>query len=176
MLREVTLPDSITGHLYLYNMPGRLGFEHPFEEDSAMISAQSIDRVVCLATFGEIKVKSPDYARAIESGKLAWRQDSFPIADFSTPSGEKYPAFLALIRQVAQDLRKGKKRMIHCAAGIGRTGTMAICVLIALGVKKDEAYQAVSRVGSQPETSEQRLLVDRVEKDRPSYDGAGQYR
>jgi protein-tyrosine phosphatase len=49
--------------------------------------------------------------------------------------------------------------VIHCGAGIGRTGTLASRVLLALGEPPAQAEQAVSTAGSHPETTAQRALV-----------------
>jgi len=59
------------------------------------------------------------------------RAQRFPIADCQAPSD--IPAFAKSVRQVAEALRSGGAVAIHCGAGIGRTGTFAIGVLLALG-------------------------------------------
>ena len=51
---------------------------------------------------------------------------------------------------------------MHCAAGIGRTGTMAVCVLVAFGTPLDEALRIVgeARPMAGPEVGAQRELVE----------------
>ncbi|GAB3669793.1 protein-tyrosine phosphatase family protein [Ramlibacter alkalitolerans] len=49
--------------------------------------------------------------------------------------------------------------LLHCAAGMGRTGTAA-CVLKALGLATPEALQRVRDAGSNPQNAEQSGLVD----------------
>ena len=56
-------------------------------------------------------------------------------------------------------LSAGRRVLIHCGAGIGRTGTLAVCVLVALGQTRAEAEAVVRAAGSQPETPEQHALV-----------------
>jgi protein-tyrosine phosphatase len=54
----------------------------------------------------------------------------------------------------------GQNVLLHCAAGIGRTGTAAACVLKRLGLPVDEALQRVREAGSNPETAVQSGLVN----------------
>ena len=48
-----------------------------------------------------------------------------PVEDFSTPP---YGAFDAAILQVIQLAKQGENLVIHCHAGIGRTGMFAACL------------------------------------------------
>jgi len=157
MLRPASLPSDVPGKLFLYAMPGRY---ESWAVSRDTISQQGIHRVVSLASLKEIQKKSPSYAQAVESGDLPWAQCFFPVPDFGVP--EDRGAFLDLARSVADSLREGERVLIHCGAGIGRTGTLAVCVLMALGMGKEESYQAVRNAGSNPETSEQEELVEWV--------------
>ena len=63
---------------------------------------------------------------------------------------------------IARRLPKaGDAVMLHCAAGIGRTGTAAACLLKRLGLSSSEAIQRVRDAGSNPENALQSGLVDR---------------
>jgi protein-tyrosine phosphatase len=84
----------------------------------------------------------------------------FPIVDFGVPSDRA--RFLELVNSIAFDLRGGANILLHCAAGIGRTGTVASCVLAALGVPVDEATQRVYAAGSYAERPEQVDLIQWV--------------
>jgi protein-tyrosine phosphatase len=69
------------------------------------------------------------------------------------------PSFWALAQGIATELRAGTRILIHCAAGIGRTATLATCVLIALGVDEERACTLVLCAGSCPETASQRGVI-----------------
>ena len=135
-------------------MPGR--FE-PLEETQRSIQALNIRRVICLTPAEEIWRKSPDYACLLEAKGYNWQQDLFPIKDFSVP--EDREAYLELARRLADALSSGENLLIHCAGGVGRTGTLATVVLLAGGMSELEAQQAVEMAGSGPENEKQKSLV-----------------
>lgn len=153
MLREVEL-NEISGRLFLSRMPGREG---PFDAESELIRAKGIETVYSLTDLAEVEKKSPDYAEAIKNQTLPWERVEFPIIDYGVPSD--HSGFLALARNIASKLRDGENVLIHCGAGVGRTGTLAASTLIALGLDRSEALARVSRAGSGPERSKQSELV-----------------
>lgn len=157
MLRPVPLPTSIPGKLYLHSMPGRY---ESFERTAAEIQMRGITEVICLVPLDEIEFKSPDYARALKNGDTSWRQVMFPIVDYGVPKERE--AYRRLILQVVDSLRTGTNVLAHCGAGIGRTGTLAACVLAVLGVPVAEALETVHAAGSYPERPEQLDLVEWV--------------
>ncbi len=149
--RRVTLPTP--GGLFLHSMPGR--FE-PFADVLASLRAQGIQRVVCLTPLDEIREKAPDYARAIAHG-LPLQLDFCPIQNFGVPDERR--AFVLLAQQIAEVLRGGQHVLVHCAAGIGRTGTFASTVAIALGLPFGQAIETVRAAGSSPDTAAQMALI-----------------
>ncbi len=153
-LRKLPLPTGIPGLLYLSGMPGRYGV---FEAERDRITGEGIDTVLCLTPLEEIERRSPAYAAAIKGGTLPWRQWIFPTPDFDAPGDQD--AFLSQIRTAAEHIRQGGKLLIHCTAGIGRTGLAATCLLMALGVVRQTALEMVRAAGSRPEAPEQLALI-----------------
>lgn len=153
-LRPVELPDSVTGSLLLGGMPAR--FE-PWSAFEVRARAASLGLVVCLTPSAEIEELSPSYHAAVAQGTLPFRWLHLPMRNFGLP--EDPAAFRDGIRQVAEALRAGDAVMLHCAAGLGRTGTTAACVLKALGLSAEEAMQRVREAGSNPQNAQQSGLV-----------------
>ncbi len=156
MLTEVVLPDGVPGQLFRSPMPGR--WDWPFKEAFRAIMKHKIDLVVVLANPLEIETYAPRYARMIDEEDLPWEMWDYPIPDEGVP--EDNEEFLDLARDVAEEIREGARVLIHCYAGSGRTGTLATCVLMALGMRLEEARVAVRDAGAGPETLSQERLVE----------------
>jgi protein-tyrosine phosphatase len=73
---------------------------------------------------------------------------------------EDRAAFRREVQHIANALRLGDAVLLHCAAGMGRTGSTAACVLKALGLDTEEALQRVRDAGSNPQNAQQSGVVD----------------
>jgi protein-tyrosine phosphatase len=68
----------------------------------------------------------------------------FAIKDMGVPCEAESERFEAFVQDVVERLKQGQNVVVHCRGGLGRTGTLAACVLIALGRHSaDEAIAAV---------------------------------
>ena len=68
----------------------------------------------------------------------------FAIEDMGVPREAESEKFEAFVKDVVQRLEQGQNVVVHCRGGLGRTGTLAACVLVALGRHTaDEAIAAV---------------------------------
>jgi protein-tyrosine phosphatase len=152
--RPVDLPPAIPGKLWLASMPGRFEAWSAFEKQARRAG---LAMVVCLTPREEIEELSPDYHSAVTAG-VPFRWVSLPMPNFGVP--EDASTFRRQVAEIAQALRNGDAVMMHCAAGIGRTGSTAACVLKALGLSTDEALQRVRDAGSNPQNAKQSGLVD----------------
>lgn len=155
--RDVALPAGLPGALFLHSMPGK---HEPFAEALGEIRSSRISCIVCLAEPVEIAGKSPAYARAIAEGTLPCRRVLHPIPDWSIPADEESTRMLAT--DIAAGLRAGERFLLHCSAGVGRTGTIATCILLALGLPLEEAGAAVRAAAAGPENEAQRRFVQRI--------------
>lgn len=153
-LRRIALPQGLG--LFFSAMPGR---DTPLPVVTAAIVAAGIARILCLVGPDEIARKSPAYAAALASGTLPCPVAAFPITDFGIPGDA--PAFAAWARAEAGLIAAGAPAMLHCAAGIGRTGTVGLCLLHLLGIGAIQAEALVSAAGAGPETPGQRGFVAR---------------
>jgi protein-tyrosine phosphatase len=114
--------------------------------------------IVCLTQAGELNDRYPDYVGWLQAN-LGSRAMWFPIDDLHAPTVERAAPF---IDDVVARLDDGDCVLMHCAAGIGRSGTMAVGVLLALGMTLDEAlaHVAAHRPMAGPEVGAQRKLVE----------------
>ncbi|MCB2153649.1 dual specificity protein phosphatase family protein [bacterium] len=67
-----------------------------------------------------------------------------PIADFTPPTLEQIRDFTSFVQ--TQLSRDSGAVLVHCRAGIGRTGTMLATYLVTTGMSADEAIQAIRRL------------------------------
>ncbi len=150
LLRRVALPPGQAGALWLAAMPGR---HAPLASFVEALGTAGIGHVLCLVAPAELAAKSPDYAAAVAARALPAAWHTHPVEDFGTPANPA--AFAAWVAEMAALLRQGESLVLHCAAGIGRTGTVALCLLHTLGLAPAEAAERVRAAGSFPETAAQ---------------------
>jgi atypical dual specificity phosphatase len=154
MLRPLSLPQEVSGKVYLSSMPG---YNEDFRLDRDTIRAAGVDTVLCLTGLPEIEKNSPPYAEAIKAHLLPWQQTMLPMPDLG--AADDRDAWLARVRDISDQVKGGSTVLIHCAAGIGRTGTAAVCLLMTLGMRRDDAWKAVLAAGSRPEANPQVGLI-----------------
>ncbi len=153
--RPLELPAPGLGRVWLSSMPGRLESWPAFLDEAA---TKELQQVLCLSPLFEIERLSPAYAAAITAGTLPFRWTHLPMQDFGLSA--EVDAYRAVIVEVADTVRAGGAVLLHCAAGIGRTGTSAACLLKRLGASTMVALQRVREAGSNPESALQRGLID----------------
>ena len=153
--RAVRLPPEVPGQLLLDAMPGR--FE-PWKTFEARAHDSGLGVVVCLTPRAEMAELSPHYRHAVDSGRVPFRWMHLPVPNFGVP--DDAGAFRREVERIAQALRHGDTVLLHCAAGMGRTGSTAACVLKALGLPTQEALQRVRDAGSNPQNALQSGFVD----------------
>lgn len=153
--RSLALPPAARGSLWLSSMPGRL---EPWPAFLSEAQRVGLTTVVCLNPLTEVAELSPAYHAAIRAGELPFRFNHLPMRNFGLAA--QADLFRGSIEALADELLRGDIVLLHCAAGLGRTGTVAACLLKRLGLPKDEALQRVRAAGSNPQSAEQTGLVD----------------
>lgn len=74
--------------------------------------------------------------------ELSMRHHHFPLPDMSAPDIGFIERFVGTLQH---ELDQGHRVMVHCGAGLGRTGTMLACYLVNEGTGPDEAIELVRR-------------------------------
>lgn len=80
-----------------------------------------------------------------------------PIPDFGTP---RLDDLCTVVERINSAIEDGKKVLVHCLVGRGRSGTIAAAYLISTGFGVDDAIKHVrARVKGAIETQEQEELL-----------------
>jgi protein-tyrosine phosphatase len=129
-------------------------------DPEAALARVGASTIVCLVERHEVESRYPAYVEWLRSnagGRAVWH----PIHDLHAPAVD---AALPFVGGLTERLRAGEHLVVHCGAGIGRAGTVAACVLIAMGAERADALATVaaSRPGAGPEVGPQLELVERV--------------
>ncbi len=69
---------------------------------------------------------------------------SFPIADMGVP--KSVDRFSAITLQLFQQIEAGINTLVHCRAGVGRSGLFAAGVLLHAGMDAEQAFAHVSKM------------------------------
>ncbi|MEK8033187.1 tyrosine-protein phosphatase [Ideonella sp. DXS29W] len=154
--RRVELPAEVPGSLWLGSMPGRW---EPWPESLAQAERVGLVLTVCLTEPEEVADLSPSYRQAVDAAQWPGRWLNLPIRNLDVP--DDVERLRDTVEAVAATLRQGGAVLLHCAAGIGRTGTAAACSLKHLGLDAAEALRRVEVAGSNPQTALQSGLVNR---------------
>ena len=120
---------------YSFLIPGKLagaampGSFAPLKEDLAQAKRDGIGAVAALT-------ETASTATAAREAGLEYKH--IPVDDFSPPTMKQFREFVEFVDE--QNAREHAV-LVHCRAGIGRTGTMLAAYLIAKGASARDAVE-----------------------------------
>ena len=124
------------------------------DDEFSGIARWGIDRIVSLLENHEaIELGLGEEKRLVEKYKMEFI--SYPIPDRGLPASVR--EYLNFTRRLHDGMAGGLHTVIHCRAGIGRTGIIAAGVLLHCGFEPFEAFQHISnrRGVTVPDTQQQ---------------------
>jgi protein-tyrosine phosphatase/nicotinamidase-related amidase/aminoglycoside phosphotransferase (APT) family kinase protein len=127
------------GRLGITLCPGRADHGRDLEADLAQLRRQGATRLLCLLTDSELDWAGvSDLGRRTQAAGLAYRH--LPIPGQGTPDVAEATE---LVRWCREATERGEAVVLTSLGGLGRSGTIAACFLVATGVFPDAAIAAV---------------------------------
>lgn len=134
---SLTKLPLLSGALALCPLPGGGG---QLRADLAQVKAFGAEMVLTLVEPEEREALGcADLPQAVQDLGMAWRQ--FPIVDFGVPDDDA--DWAALSSELRAILARGGRLMVHCRGGCGRTGMIALRLMVDTG---EEPGAALARL------------------------------
>jgi protein-tyrosine phosphatase len=124
---------------------GRLALSHrPKLKDIAKLPGQGCSRLLTIQGNHE----APDQIeRAVRRAGLAWTW--IPVGDAKFPQEEADKLMRRGLMELVAGIEAGESVLIHCSAGIHRTGMLAFGLLRWLGLSEEEALEKIATMRPQ---------------------------
>jgi atypical dual specificity phosphatase len=143
----------VPGRLAVMNRPGMYA---ALREDLVFLREQGVGAIVSLTV-------SPLDAAELRAAEMEYLHE--PVDDFTAPTGEQLERVLEFI--CASHEKSGRAVLVHCGAGLGRSGTVAACFLARTGMEARAAIQRVRELRPfSVETEEQERAVEEYARRR----------
>jgi len=137
----------------LGSMPRPKG-DHALAGEIDFLMAEGVDLVVSFLELAEAKLLGLG-----QEGRLCLERNidfvSYPIQDYGVP--DSAASYLKLCSFLLDKIKEGKRVVVHCHGGIGRSSVVAAGVLMKSGCEMDQVFELISgyREHTVPDTAEQ---------------------
>lgn len=119
---------------------GRLALDHrPRLRRIAYLPAAGCEHVVTLLSAAE---GAEEIGQRVRAAGMAWTW--IPLAGARPPEGRHERSARLAIADLARRLAAGESILIHCSAGIHRTGMVAYALLRVCGVNREAALDRIA--------------------------------
>lgn len=136
----------VPGRLAVMNRPGMYS---SMREDLTFLRRQGVGAIVSLTT-------SPLDDAELRAAEITCLHE--PVSDFTPPSPVQIEKIIEYM--CARHEEPGCMVLVHCGAGLGRSGTVAACYLVYTGMAADQAIARVRELRPfSVETAEQEEAV-----------------
>ena len=127
--------DKFKNQIYRSSMP--MGCYDKNNEIIRIWETINPDYVICFCPKDEFIRKANKKQFQIYGNKFEFI--NYPINNYEIPNN--FNQLIKLLDIIKEKLNKNKKIILHCSAGIGRTGLILGCLLVYLGYTKTDSFK-----------------------------------
>jgi protein-tyrosine phosphatase len=139
-IASLALPAG--GRIGLCRLPGRSG---DLAGDVSVMRGWKPGIVVSMTEAAEMaEFGAADLPILLATSGIAWRH--FPVVDFGAPESELLPQWATLSAELHAKLDAGEGVLLHCRGGLGRSGMIALRLLVERGERADAALARLRMV------------------------------
>lgn len=147
VISVIAVPGA--GQIGLTNCPGRHHLDsqqrrwhRDLREDLKAISQWGAHGIVSLNEAHEFPLLGvEDFAQTVQASELKWFH--LPVPDMQPPGDSFSNGWREHGAQILDILAGGNRLLVHCAAGLGRSGMVAAKLLTTFGMQADPAISLV---------------------------------
>lgn len=136
--------DAFAGRIGMTRCPGTWGGPSGLADDIGAIRAEGATALISLNEAEELRlVGLTNLGQAARRRRLAWHH--LPIRDFDVPGPDFEARWRTAWPELRARLEHGESIVMHCWAGLGRTGMVAARMLVEFGEAPPNAIRLVRR-------------------------------